>query len=371
MADGDYMDGMLDVSIEMFGGQEESYMERLIFTLVLALTAGVIYLLTGRNRRQIEQIPDEMVILCQPPGKRYVVYALGVLVVVFVLFLSVLFIMDGAPKEARPMWGLCVATAVLTLLLMIFCGNVMAKECVYFDGEKLQIEKAFHKPQTFQWKEIRKIEGSFDDVLHLYLLDGTKILTVRIGMVNYEQFCDVLRKKCPGITTQYHRSRTYEQPEKCVLRYGAEYDLMAVMGILLLLMWLVLLLLGDASDVREKLLHSEPSEWFSVWVAPVCGVVSIISLFVFCNTSIRYSGEKVILKYPLRRKREIYWRNIDRVELVPAKKREEDWKKLRIYTPERVYVLNLAVLTRGKDGFLTTFFQMIETYEIPYTETGK
>mgnify|MGYP001141898669 CR=1 FL=1 len=34
-------------------------------------------------------------------------------------------------------------------------------------------------------------------MVNLYLSDGTKILTVGIGMVNYELFCDVLRKKCP------------------------------------------------------------------------------------------------------------------------------------------------------------------------------
>ena len=58
-------------------------MEKLLFTLILVLTVGIIYLITGRNRRQINKIPEGMAILCQPPGKRYVVYALGVLAVVF------------------------------------------------------------------------------------------------------------------------------------------------------------------------------------------------------------------------------------------------------------------------------------------------
>ena len=59
-------------------------MEKLLFTLILVLAVGIIYLITGRNRRQINKIPEGMAILCQPPGKRYVVYALGVLAVVFV-----------------------------------------------------------------------------------------------------------------------------------------------------------------------------------------------------------------------------------------------------------------------------------------------
>lgn len=58
-------------------------MAQILFQLALAVTAGVIYLLTGRNRRQVEKVPEGMVLLCQPPQKRYVVYALGVVVLAF------------------------------------------------------------------------------------------------------------------------------------------------------------------------------------------------------------------------------------------------------------------------------------------------
>ena len=178
-------------------------MEKLLFTLILVLAVGIIYLITGRNRRQINKIPEGMAILCQPPGKRYVVYALGVLAVVFVGIFSILYIMDGAPGEARGMWSLCVAMAILLLIVTIFAGNIMARECIYFNGDTIQIEKAFQKPRTVRWQEIRKIDGSFDNMVNLYLSDGTKILTVGIGMVNYELFCDVLRKKCPETAVSY------------------------------------------------------------------------------------------------------------------------------------------------------------------------
>lgn len=79
-------------------------MGKLIFALALVLTAGVISLITGRNKRQIARIPEGMGIVCQPPGKRYVMYALGVVVVVFVAIFSVLYIMDGAPEDARFMY---------------------------------------------------------------------------------------------------------------------------------------------------------------------------------------------------------------------------------------------------------------------------
>lgn len=61
-------------------------MDRLLFTLALALTAKWISLFTGRNRRQLQKVPEGMSILCQPPGKRYILYALGVVVMAVVLF---------------------------------------------------------------------------------------------------------------------------------------------------------------------------------------------------------------------------------------------------------------------------------------------
>ena len=81
-------------------------MEKLIFSLVLLLTTKIIYLITGRNRRQIARIPKGMAILCQPPGQRYVAYAVGVFQLLFVAFFLVLYIKDGAPAEARLMWSL-------------------------------------------------------------------------------------------------------------------------------------------------------------------------------------------------------------------------------------------------------------------------
>lgn len=125
-------------------------MGNLLFTLALVLLAGVISLLTGRNRRQLAKVPEGMGILCQPPGKRYLLYALGVIVVAVVAFFGVLFVLDGAPESARPMWGLCAALALLTLIVCIAGGNMLARDCVYFDGEKVQVNKPFRAPQTFR-----------------------------------------------------------------------------------------------------------------------------------------------------------------------------------------------------------------------------
>ena len=172
-------------------------------------------------------------------------YALGVFVFGFIAIFSVLFIMAGAPQEARAMWGVCVALAVFILIITILIGNMMAKACVYFNGYTIQIENAFRKPRQLKWQDIRRIDGSFDSAVHLYLVDGTKALTVDISMVNYELFCKVLKKQCHQAVDSYYQSKMYEHPQKCILRYGTEYYIVA----------------------------------------------GLIFLFVMCNTKIHYSDE--------------------------------------------------------------------------------
>ena len=347
-------------------------MERLLFTLLLALISSVLCQVMGRNRRQLKKVPKDMVILCQLPGKRYVLYALGIVVVGVVLFFGALYLMDGAPEDARPMWILCIAVALLTLFITILGGNMMAEECVYFGDEKIQINRAFREPQTYRWEEIKTIKGSFDQEVSLYLFDGTKVLTVNSGMLNYDVFCMVLKAKCRGGVTEYYRERVHEQPQKCVLRYGSEYYLLAMMGVLMLGVYLAILASDAGGMFLEGLLQSDPSEWFSLWFGPISGVIGIAALFIFCNTKVRYSPEGLLLQYPLRRKQEVSWRAIERIEVVLKKKQgKRFWKKLRLCTAEGTYKINLEFMTHGKDGFMTELFKAVDQYEIPCVETKK
>ena len=348
-------------------------MEKLIFSLVLLLTTKIIYLITGRNRRQIARIPKGMAILCQPPGRRYVAYAVGVFQLLFVAFFLVLYIKDGAPAEARQMWSLLVITSILICMLLIFSGNVAGRDCVYFNSREVRIEKPFRKSRTFQWEEIRKVDGNFDNAVNLYLLDGTKVLTARLGMVNYDVFCDMIKKTCPEKIASYYRSHMYEESQKCILRYGSEYYLLAAMGIGILLIYMATLVPAAAENsIIQQFLQGDFSQRFALLFAPVCGVISIVFLVVMLNTNIRYSQEKMTIKYPLHRKRELYWRNIQRIEMAAVKKTEKaEWMKLRLYTREGTYKISFKFLTHGKDEFLSMLFKMIQKYGISCMQTDK
>ena len=130
----------------------------------------------------------------------------------------------------------------------------------------------------------------------------------------------------------------------------------------------MLLLSGEENPLRG-FSQSEPSEWFSLLFAPIYGVACLIFLFIMCNTRVWYSEEKMMIKHPIRKETELYWRNIQRIEAVTAVKQgKRTWKKLRIYTKEGVYKISFAYLTHGKDDFMAEVLKMVEKYEIIISE---
>ena len=127
------------------------------------------------------------------------------------------------------------------------------------------------------------------------------------------------RKDCQLLSFPYVR-----RIAKCILRYGSEYYLLAAMGIGILLIYMATLVPAAAENsIIQQFLQGDFSQRFALLFAPVCGVISIVFLVVMLNTNIRYSQEKMTIKYPLHRKRELYWRNIQRIEMAAVKKRKK------------------------------------------------
>ena len=57
----------------------------------------------------------------------------------------------------------------------------------------------------------------------------------------------------------------------------------------------------------------------------------------------------MMIKHPIRKETELYWRNIQRIEAVTAVKQgKRTWKKLRIYTKEGYTKLVLHTLPMEK-----------------------
>ena len=165
-----------------------------------------------------------------------------------------------------------------------------------------------------------KVDGNFDNAVNLYLLDGTKVLTARLGMVNYDVFCDIIKKTCPEKIATTHLFPYVRRTCKMYSTLWSEYYLLATMGIGILLIYMASLVPAAAENsIIQQFLQGDFSQRFALWFAPVCGVISIVFLVVMLNTNIRYSQEKMTIKYPLHRKRELYWRNIQRIEMAAVK----------------------------------------------------
>ena len=144
------------------------------------------------------------------------------------------------------------------------------------------------------------------------------------------------------------------------------------MGILMLLVYLAMLASSSGGELLQMLLQSDSSEWFAFWFGSVSGVVGMIALFVFCNTKVQYSPEGLIFKYPLRKKQELPWNQIQRIETVLERKQGSmTWKRLQFYSKEGTYKINMRCMTYGKDGFMTQFMAAVQKYKIPCVSARK
>ena len=65
---------------------------------------------------------------------------------------------------------------------------------------------------------------------------------------------------------RYYRSHMYEEPQKCILRYGSEYYLLAAMGIGILLIYMATLVPAAAENsIIQQFLQGDFSQRFALW----------------------------------------------------------------------------------------------------------
>ena len=105
----------------------------------------------------------------------------------------------------------------------------------------------------------------------------------------------------------------YEESQKCILRYGSEYYLLAAMGIGILLIYMASLVPQQRTASYSSFCRVISPRGSRFGFAPVCGVISIVFLVVMLQYKYPVFTGKMTIKYPLHRKRELYWRNIQRI----------------------------------------------------------
>ena len=172
-------------------------MIRLIMYFILFLIALILYLVFGGNKRELSRIPQGMEMFGMNPMMRYVLYALGVFMLLFVLGMAWLCYIDGGFEEAGGMMVLCICMAVVLLIICLVGGHIMYESHIFFNDECIIIGRAFRTPIKLTWQEIRRMDVKNQNHFLLYDQFGNcRVNAYRGNTVNYERFYQVALKQC-------------------------------------------------------------------------------------------------------------------------------------------------------------------------------
>ena len=338
-------------------------MERLIMYIILLGLALFIFLISGRNKRELKKIPEGMYIFTKNPMMRYIMYALGLFIFVFVGGGGVrCYIMDGV-EDAGIWFYICMALGILDPLICFLGGYLMYSSHIFFDDDKLLIGRPFHTPLRLTWYEIGEMRMKDRQSFVLYDRDGKPRVKAYIGMVNYDIFLRTAQRHCRPHLAENQQLERGEKEN--VLKYGGEYYVMAVMGLLVFFMAMLLFL--SSGESFHSFWMSRELNLFAKIFPIACGVGSI-GLLIYCRSrKVVYSTYEIQLHYLLKRTVTVHWKEINAVEL---RRKGSGAKKsyiVHLHTASGKHTLRSSRMRSGWDEFLPFLVEYCLNNEIPIT----
>lgn len=176
-------------------------MVKLIFMAILTGMAVLIFLVFGNNKRERKKVPSGMVICCDNPFMRYIVYALGVCIVLFVGACVLMCGYAGALHEAGTMMYVCIVLAVFIFFMCLFLGQMMAASFILFDDNCVVLNRPFRRQLVFQWYELGVPEQADANQFCLYDRNGKYCFRANANMINYDKLYHKVMQNC----VQTHR----------------------------------------------------------------------------------------------------------------------------------------------------------------------
>ena len=337
-------------------------MERLIMYVILLGLALFIFLISGRNKRELKKIPEGMYIFTKNPMMRYIMYALGLLIFIFVGGAGALcYIMDGV-EDAGIWFYFCMALGILDPLICFLGGYLMYSSHIFFDDEKLLLGRAFRTPSQLTWYEIGEIRIKDHQFFVLYDRDGKPRVKTYIGMVNYDLFLQTALRHCRPHLVENQQLERGEKEN--ALKYGGEYYVMAVMGLLVFFMALFLFL--SSGESFYSFWTSDGLNLFAKIFPIACGIGSI-GLLIYCRSrKVVYSAYEIQMHYLLKRTVTIYWKEINAVEFHRKSGGAKKSYIVHLETSSGKYTLHSSGMRNGWDEFLPFLGEVCRNNEIPF-----
>lgn len=251
-----------------------------------------------------------MKILRDSSKQVYLLYIAVIIMAVCVGVFSIIFFLDGAPREAMEMWLLTVILTVLMLGAVFFFGYVFKKNRVEFDERSIHIMRAFKEARVIKWNEIAAVKGSVDGFV-IYGQNDERLFIITPAMINYELFYRMLREKCGRCFEDYNDPAVNKK--KQVLKINPAYLVAAVWGIMLF--GLYAFMIWQMPGEFEKLITDDSVGLFEKFFSPVVGLISIIVLIVALRRKVYYSKNGIIICPLFGQRSEVSWRELSKIEV--------------------------------------------------------
>lgn len=342
----------------------EDPMKRLLFILILAAIALLLFLIGGKRERK--KIPAGMTILCQNPFLRYVLYALGVFLFLFTEGACYIGYRLGGAKDAGIWFSVCAVLGALVPLLLFLCGYTIYARHIFFNEEKLLIGRVFRAPLRLSWREIGEMRRT--DRQSFVLLDrgGKIVVNAYCTMVNYALFLQTAERHCGA--ARIEEQQVERGTDEKILKYSGEYVVLGVLCVALFALAALICISGGA-DVKT-LLADGRIPLFSRLFPFLSGLCGIGLLLVCRFRKVVCTSYEIRIHYLLRRPVVISWKEVTAAELKKKGRGTEKRYLLRLQTASGACAVNSRGMYAGWPEFLPLLLKICHNGRIPLTLNG-
>lgn len=299
--------------------------------------------------------------------KFYVVAILGVVIEVMVqIFLGLMRMDDGIEwtGELRLYVALAVVLPVVIFAAGIAGAAMVSKQRICFDEETIFLNMKFRRPKMVKWSELGGMvrTGSIGFIL----LDrmGKNVAAADITMTNYNAFYDMAIRQCKD----YKKEQKKEQTGTVLAntgRLGFEpgYIILAMLvglGISVFAMAGIVELSNRIWEI-ERFVQSLSIGKVILMMAVLPVVALCVCLLLQKRRYWKYTDYGLELYYVFRKKEQLSWAQIRRVQVKVMKTQQGESYGFVLYTSAGKFASG-NLLTKGNQDFKLQVERMAESY---------
>ena len=304
--------------------------------------------------------------------KFYGVAILGVVIECMALFFFGMILMDDGVEWTGKLFvyvALCAALPILIVVEGMVGARLVSRERICFDKKTIFIDLKFHQPREVKWSQLGGFVRGRMGEFSLVDREGRKVAAADFTMPNYYDFYNMAIRRCKDYKKEQKREKTGKFGEEGGrLRMEPGYIVAAVLigfGISVLVMTGLVELSKKVPEIGYFVQ--------SLSMGKVCLIMMFLPTVAVCLLLLmyikrywKYSDYGLELSYVFRKKVELGWEQIKRVEIGVMKSVSGENYDFVLYTFDGINSAakysSRNLLTQGNHDFKLQVERMAELY---------